>query len=409
MLKSWLVKKQYVVETATSVAEAKRLLKESPFDMILSDIRMPETDGFAFLSWIKKYDSDIIVILMTGFADIDTAVESIKLGAVDYISKPIDPEVFYTKVSNAFKDHHKKVERRDFFNSYIKPPGKIYEELSEKLQDIIQNNRHLLIIGAPGSGKVSIARYVYEKGRHSYNGFVSFDSDLYVNGDYDPKEHSPLMEKFLSAKGGLFFVRKIHKLNIQSQNELLALLTNQNKDENFTQIIASTEITHDELRKKLIPKLFQTLEKDYVVLPVLKDNRDSIMFYANHFLELANNELDKSIQNMDDTVVNHLVEYNWPGNIQELKNTIIKAALLTDGHIISADLLPSLFKNQKVESVNSDPEKDIIGLRKENYEKAKITEALELAKGNKTMAASILNIDRKTLYNKIKLYKVEVP
>lgn len=416
MLKSWLVKKQYVVETATSVADAKQILRDNAFDMVLSDIRMPETDGFTFLSWIKRYDSDIIVILMTGFADIDTAVEAMKLGAADYVSKPIDPELLYTKIASAFNEQQHRLKNKEVLNTFVKPDGPEFREMYLKLDDIIQNNKHLLIIGEAGTGKVSVAKHIYRKGEHSFNSFVTCNSELlYSNGESGSNRNgtgdkSAFMNKFETAKGGVFFLRKVHKLDINLQTELLVLLTKQNKDENYTQIISSTEISKDELKKALIPKLFQILDENCIVLPTLKNKKENILLYAAHFLKYANTELDKNIQTMDEKMQDYLVEYDWPGNIQELKNTVLKAALLTDGDVISADLIPVLFKNYKAEpvaAVNSD--KDIVGLRKENYEKAKITEALELAKGNKTMAASILNIDRKTLYNKIKLYKVEVP
>jgi two-component system response regulator HydG len=160
----------------------------------------------------------------------------------------------------------------------------------------------------------------------------------------------------------------------------------------------------------LLPKLADLLLKSYIELPTLQGNKEIILFYAQHFLEMANKELDKKIKKIDTKVLEEFYKHPWNGNIQELKNMIFKACLLTEGNTVSGAILPVLFKNFSKEMVESiQPQKQTIeGLKKENYEKEKITEALEIAKGNKTVAASILNIDRKTLYNKIKLYNVEV-
>lgn len=415
MLRSWLVKKEYNVDTATNVEQAKQIIKENPVDMILSDIRMPETDGFSLLSWVKKYDSDILVIMMTGFADIESAVESMKSGAVDYIPKPIDPELFFKKIEDAFRIQNNRNKSKQFAGAFIKPPGKEYEKLFQKLDRVIENNEHLMIIGDRGTGKVSVARYVYERGLHAARPFTSLTGTRLMKNNglnsrtyNDAEGESVLMSKFKSARGGLLFIYKVHDLDIHYQNELLCILKNQKKDEDFTQIIVCTEKTKTELERSLIPKLYQFLENNYVILPTLKGKKEEILFFTDYFLRFANVELNKNIQSVDPEIYNALTGYSWPGNIQELKNTVIKIALLTEGPHISGTLLPNLFVNGYKEANNQPDSSDLQGLRKENYEKEKIREALELARGNKTMAASILNIDRKTLYNKIKLYNVKI-
>src|SRR5690554_3074635 len=122
MLKSWLIKKDFRVETATDVNLAKQMIKEQPFDLILSDIKMPEIDGFTFLSWVRKFDSDILVIMMTGYADIESAVASMKSGAADFIPKPIEPEELFRKIDEATKMHENRQKRNRFCNEFILPP-----------------------------------------------------------------------------------------------------------------------------------------------------------------------------------------------------------------------------------------------------------------------------------------------
>lgn len=413
MLKSWLVKKGFSVETATNVPEAKQKVKEQPFDLILSDIRMPDADGFSFLAWVKRYDSDILVIMMTGYADIESAVESMKSGAVDYISKPIEPEQLFKKIDEAFILQENMLKQSRFSDDFIKFPGEEYEQLYKQLDYAAENNKHRLIIGDRGTGKLSVVKYIYEKGIHASKPLVIFDNDKsadtaisYRVPSNGSEDKLPLMQKFHEAKGGLLYIRQLAHLNINQQDELLNILTRQKKGDDFTQVIMSIDMRKEELQRRIIPKLYHLIAQECITLPTLKGKKEVITFLAAHFLRFANSTLDKQIQTIDPAIQELLAAHSWPGNIQELKNCIMKAALLTEGAAIPASIAPELFGNGAKNENRSLLLNPMQGLRKEYYEKEKIMEALELAKGNKTMAASILNIDRKTLYNKIKLYNV---
>lgn len=406
MLKSWLVKNNYNVETTSSAQEAKQMVKDIPFDLILSDIRMPDVDGISFLNWTKKYDSDIQVIMMTGYAEIESVVESMKSGATDYISKPIDPEILFSKIEEAFQVHENIKKNNQFPNDFIIPPGNEYKQLHEQLHLIAENNDHLLIIGDRGTGKHSSVKLIFEKGIHRSQPLVILDASDLISTQSDNNEYeSVLIKKIKVAKGGLFYIRDIDKLNLFLQNELLTVLTKQSRDENFTQVILSSQQSLEELQNTLIPKLYNVLQKNVVILPPLKGKSEQILSFSQHFLEFANFALNKQLKGIDSEMQKEFISYNWPGNIQELKNTIIKAALLTEGDVITTEIAEELFGGIKYEREETNTI-NINSLRKENYEKEKIYQALTLAKGNKTMAASILNIDRKTLYNKIKLYSV---
>lgn len=414
MLKSWLIKRDFKVETATDVNIAKQMVKDQPFDIILSDIKMPCIDGFSFLSWVKKFDSDILVIMMTGFADIESAVASMKSGAADFISKPIEPEQLFRKIEEAFQIQRNSQKRNRFCNEFIMPPGEEYSKLLSQLDHFAELKHHLLIIGDRGTGKNSSVKYVHEKGFHICKPLVIVDVDdafhklnsRYLQDSADDSV-SLLMQRFKEAKGGVLSIRQADQLDINLQDELMNMLTKQNRDDDFTQVILSTEKKGADLQKVLIPKLFHLLEKDCVVLPTLKGEQQVIATFISYFLRFANFTLDKDIESLDPALLEHLIEYDWPGNIQELKNMIMKAALLTDEKQIPARIIPDLFGRKET---NNEPRTILASplhkLRKENYEKEKIMEALALARGNKTMAASILNIDRKTLYNKIKVYNV---
>ena len=188
----------------------------------------------------------------------------------------------------------------------------------------------------------------------------------------------------------------------------MSIITKQNRDENFTQLIITSEKSLKEIQEILVPKLYNLLENDCIKLPNLKGKEKQIMFFASYFIKYANHTLNKNVESIDRLIQKQLIEYDWPENIQELKNYIIKAVLMTDGKVIKTDILNDDFGKNSDLNENKVPSlTGIHSLRKENYEKEKISQALKLAKGNKTMAASILNIDRKTLYNKIKLYDVK--
>ncbi|MFA7582171.1 MAG: response regulator [Proteiniphilum sp.] len=414
MLKSWLVKRGYLVETAPGASEAKQMVKEQPFDLILTDIRMPDTDGLTFLSWVRKYDSDIIVIMITGYADVESAVLSMKAGAADYIPKPIEPEHLFKKIDEAFQIQEYKNKNNRSSNDFILPPGKEYQLLIRQLDQLAEQNEHRLLIGDRGTGKVSAVKYVYEKGILPSRPLIQLDPDQLggnksSNALYDNQEEnrSALMEKFFAARGGLLYIRKVDQLDINLQNELLNILTKQARDEHYTQVIMSTEKSRSELERSLIPKLFRLLDEKSITLPTLKGKKQAIDTFVSHFLHFANKTLDKQIQTIDQAIYKQMYDYAWPGNIQELKNCVIQAALLTEGKHMPADIAPRLFGKIAIRQGSSATiSTPMLNLRKENYEKEKIMEALRLAKGNKTMAASILNIDRKTLYNKIKLYNV---
>ncbi len=412
MLKSWLVKQHYQADTATSVQEAQQKVKNEAYDLILSDIRMPESDGFSFLSWVKKFDSDILVIMMTGYAYIESAVESMKLGAVDYIAKPIEAEVLYKKIDDALKYQENQKNTEQFRDPLIRPGGEIYTRVFDKLSEVVHDNSHLLVIGDKGTGKTSVAHYIYSRSRIDSGPFVTFDLNsqaLNRNGERGDCEEL-FLQAFEKAKGGLLLVKNLQKTGIHFQTLLLKALSSQKKDDNFVQIIITTGEKKEQLSSALLPKLVDLLLRSYIELPTLRGNEEAILFYAEHFLNVVNRQLDRKVKKIAPEVLEAFFKHPWEENIKELKNLIFKACLLTEGDTISGTILPVLFKNLSGEGTEPvQPQKHVIeGLKKENYEKEKIIEALEFAKGNKTVAASILNIDRKTLYNKIKLYNVEV-
>ena len=391
MLKSWLVKRGYNAETATDVCTAKQMVREQPFDMILTDIRMPDTDGLTFLSWVKKHDSDILVIMMTGYADIETAISSMKSGASDYISKPIEPNQLFHKIEEAFQIQLNKQKNDRFRSVMIKPPGQAYKDLFRMLDKVIDAKSYLLIIGNRGTGKNAVVNYLYEKGYDLGSPLITLDIGQTTNRrDYrsvglGPEEQlSALKERFEEARGGILHIRTADMLDLNLQNELLGMLTRQSRDDNYVQVVLSSMKKKEELEKILIPKLYNYLEPTLVELPSLKGEKEIINAFVKEFLLFSNHVLDKEAKGIDPKLMEYFYEHDWEGNIQELKNMVLKAVWISDSTIITDSAASELFGKGK-----SKEEKGPIQLIpytdfcKEHYEKEKIIEALELSKGTK--------------------------
>lgn len=410
MLKSWFVKNNYNVEVASNVAEAIEKVKNNMFDLVLSDIRMPDSDGFDLLSWVKKYDSSIQVIMMTSFADIDSAVESIKMGATDYIPKPIDVDVLFAKIEDAFKKNEIKKQSSYMFQELIRPEGMNTQLNHDKMIKVIRDGLHLLVVGENGTGKDTAVRFIYAKGIREKGPYELLDLN-HLNRDniYIGSLNDVFIKHFDEAKGGMLHIKGIEKIDLQMQTSLLRALTKQNRNNDYVQILMTTNKTKDQIKELLIPKLYNVLMESFIELSPIVGNESAISSYTSYFLEVANRELNKNIDKIDKEVYEVLFSHSWSGNIQELKNVVFKMALMTDDNVITKNAIPCLnddsncFGNRNLEVAESGME----SFKKENFEKQKITEALDIAKGNKTLAATLLNIDRKTLYNKIRLYEIK--
>lgn len=412
MLKSWLQKQGYSADISSDAQEAMQKIREEPFDMVLSDIKMPEIDGFEFLSWIKKYDSDVIVIMMTGYADIESAVEAMKNGAADYISKPIDPEQLFKKIKNAFEGLMKHSGEGYDIQDFIIPEGETFEEITKRINKVIFSDLNLLIIGEEGTGKSTLSKYIYQKGSKNGKPYIVFDFQFFSFNSAADSNHckKSLEEALEKSKGGILYMQNLNKPCLTIQSMIIDLLSVKNKGRESLQLIVSTTDTEEQLSKNLLPKLKTLLFESYVELPALTGDKKRIIKFSEHFLIMANKELNKNIKKIDNNVYEALFSHKFNSNIQELKNLIFKASLTTEKDTISKEIIPALFQksNKYVLNTNMLSDEKMINLRKENFEKQKIEEALEISKGNKTMAASILNIDRKTLYNKIRLYNIEL-
>lgn len=428
MLKTWLGKHGFDSDTVSSVAAAKKRFKERDYSIVLTDMRLPDSDGIDLLQWMSVQKPGIPVIVMTNFAEIQNAVNSMKLGAFDYLSKPVNPSELLDKISEALKHTSKAdsvdgtqepaVEQVDFIEGNSDASKLLYQYVNL----VAPTNMSVLICGESGTGKEHIAHLIHSRSKRSGKPFVAIDcgsipaelagSEFFghTKGSFTGA-FSDKIGAFEAANGGTVFLDEVGNLGYETQMHLLRAL----QERKIKRIGSNKEIeidirlvaaTNEDLEKAISKgafrnDLYHRISEFTIHMPELKDLKQDIMLYANFFLDSANRELGKNVIGFDDNVMQLFLNYDWPGNLRQMKNTVMRATLLTQGEYITMDSLPRELSLHKVVV-----EKSAL-LHDPADEKERILSALKNAGGNKSMAAKLLGVDRKTLYNKLKLYDIE--
>ncbi len=434
MLQKFLTKHHFDISTSFTIQEAKEELRTSFFDVILSDVRLPEGDGVTLLSSIKTDSPKTQVILMTGYAEVKTAVSAIKKGAFDYISKPFTPENILAVIKNALNtETQKKVERSDSKNEKVAPTNKKKSsiiagtsEVSRKLLQYIDlvapTNMSVLITGESGTGKEVTAKAIHDKSKRNNQNFVAVDCGAipkeiatseffgHLKGSFTGAVEDKVGH-FEAANGGTLFLDEIGNLSYENQVQLLRAL----QERKIKRVGSTKEITVDiriitatnEDLLEAVDKgtfredLYHRLNEFSIEIPSLQERGEDLLIFANYFLDRANEELGKNVLSFSDEVKQTFQNYSWPGNLRELKNVIKRAVLFSEGDVVMSSSVPkTLGKSSEVSSEAK--------FSKSNYEKEKILSALKQTNFNKSKAAKLLQITRKTLYNKINQYQLEV-
>lgn len=422
MLSTWLGKKGFGVISAASVKDAKQHLTEEDFELIISDLRLPDSDGIDLLKWVKLHKPLLPVIMMTSYADIQTAVQAMKLGASDYISKPVQPDQLLIKIHENITDSGSKPKKEtDLSLTYIEGKSPAASQMYEHVRLVAPTNMSVLINGSSGTGKEHIARSIHEQSKRSEAPFVAVDcgaipKDLaaseffgHVKGSFTGAIDNKV-GAFEAAQGGTIFLDEIGNLSYEIQVQLLRALQERKikpigSNQEITIDVRLLSATNENLRQAIErgefrEDLYHRINEFSIRIPDLKERKEDLILFVNNFLDVANKELNKSIIGFDTETMRLFQNYNWPGNLRQMKNVIRYATLLSSGKYITVNELPEEFK-QTVFDAPHEP------LRNEDHEKELILSALEQTGNNKTKAAQILGIDRKTLYNKLKYYNIE--
>ncbi|PWL40176.1 sigma-54-dependent Fis family transcriptional regulator [Flagellimonas aquimarina] len=432
MLQKFLIKHDFDISTSFTIQEAKEKLKTSFFDVILSDVRLPEGDGVALLSAIKTDSPKTQVILMTGYAEVKTAVSAIKKGAFDYIAKPFTPENILAVIKNALNtktqktaelsESEKKRYTKNNRSNMIVGTGEGSRKLQQYIDLVAPTNMSVLITGESGTGKEVTAKAIHDKSKRKNENFVAVDCGAipkeiaaseffgHLRGSFTGAVEDKVGH-FEAAKGGTLFLDEIGNLSYENQIQLLrALQERKIKRVGSTKeiivdiriITATNEDLLNAVREGTFREdLYHRLNEFSIEIPSLQERGEDLLIFANYFLDRANEELGKNVISFSDEVKHTLQNYSWPGNLRELKNVIKRAVLFSDGDVVMSSSIPK--KMEKSSEMESESK-----FSKSNYEKEKILSALKQTNFNKSKAAKLLQITRKTLYNKINQYQLEV-
>ena len=424
MLQTWLSKKKFSVASVSGIAAAKKTLIESSVDLVLCDLRLPDGDGIDLLEWVSNRNVNVPLIVMTSYAAIPSAVQAMKLGARDYISKPVNPEDLLQKINEVFNAGVRTGKQIPVSESvpeetnYLEGQSEAARQLYTYVKLVAPTSMSVLINGASGTGKEYVAKRIHQLSKRSEKPFVAIDcgaipKELAASEFFGRKKGSftgAIEDKvgaFIEADGGTIFLDEIGNLSYDVQVQLLRVL----QERRVKLIGTTTEVkvdvrliaaTNEDLKAAIKSgafreDLYHRINEFTIYMPHLCERGEDIPLFANFFLDQANRELEKPVPGFLPEAMERISQYTWPGNLREMRNTVMRAALLAQGNPIRVEHL----------GIDMNIDKPINILHDPDSERTKIVSALQKCSGNKSKAAAMLGIDRKTLYNKLKLYQIE--
>ena len=435
MMQTWLRKKGFDVDRVSSVSAAARQLTDTPnFDLILSDLRLPDHDGLFLLEWMRKHNLRIPFIVMTSYAEVQNAVLAMKTGASDYIAKPVQPDILLQKIRDALSTPEptptpqpavpapeaKAQEPTADVPRYIEGKSEASRQLYEYVGLVAPTPMSVLILGASGTGKEYVARRIHELSPRRDKPFFALDCGAipkevaaseffgYVKGTFTGAT-TDKTGAFVEANGGTLFLDEVGNLSYDVQVQLLRALQERKvrplggaheidvdirlvcaTNGDLASLVADGQFRED---------LYHRINEFTIYMPELKDRGADIFLFADLFIKHANADLGRDVIGLDDKASERIASYAWPGNLRELNNVMRRATLLAKGkHIGLSDLERSMAPSTPTEP---------LALHDEQTEQQRIEAALRATDGNKSKAAQLLAVDRKTLYNKMKRYGMD--
>ncbi|GAB3032112.1 sigma-54-dependent transcriptional regulator [Spirosoma pulveris] len=475
LLERYLTKQGYKTASVQRGDDGLVLLRKESFELVICDFKLPDIDGLEMLRRIKVMHPTTAVIIITGYSDVRVAVQTVKHGAYDYVTKPLYPdEILYTikgalerrvqslsqtksatpaatpaAKSSTVKAASSKLSLTPDGKRFIFGKSRAAEQLQKHIDLIAPTDMSVIITGETGTGKEFVANAIHLKSKRADKPFIAIDcgalgkelagSELFghVKGSFTGAM-SDKAGSFEYANGGTIFLDEIGNLSYDNQIKLLRVLqerkirrigSNQDIPVDVRIIVATNEDLREAVRQgKFREDIYHRIAEFEMHLSPLRERKADVMIFAEHFLELANQQLEKDILGFDEEAKEKLKEYYWHGNLRELQNVVKRAVLLTQGDYIEADVLPQeIISPQYLTAedtgtpsiqINYDPARPGVPVFSqsaanlksvsENAERAAILKVLEKTGYNKTKAAEVLNIDRKTLYNKLKAYDIHL-
>jgi len=423
----WFEEEGYIVETAVDGEAALRLFDKGKFDLLLVDMKMPGMSGLDLLKKVKEIDNDSVVILITAFASVPTAITALKDGAFDYVTKPVDPDELAHLVKKALEQKALKIENellKENIDEIIKPDnlvGESYQmkKIYELIQTVASADTTVMIRGESGTGKELVAKAIHINSKRKYFPIVPvncgalaetiLESELFGHekGAFTGAQFKR-KGKFEMADGGTIFLDEVGSVSQKMQIELLRVIEskqfcrvggNQVIHSDFRVITATNESLEELVRvNKFREDLYYRLNVFTINVPPLRERRQDIPLLAYFFLNKFATAMNKPVKNISQEAMDFLVNYNWPGNVRELENAIERAVVVGKSDSILIPDLPFHVTEGGQNGMDAG-EKSLASM-----EKRFILKTLNENNWNISRSASILEIDRVTLYNKINKY-----
>lgn len=432
-LNTLLKKHGYHVRLAYTANNGIKEVKRGGVDFVFCDYRLPDADGMEIFRRIKKREPHLPVVILTAYADLRTAVQMIRAGAFDYITKPILPEEIIKTINKGIKARAEDM--LSFEHRFIMGEDPAMQNVMRHVDMVAPTDLSVLIEGETGSGKEFIARAIHYRSPRKEKPFLALDcgalpgelanSELFghVKGAFT----GAIQDKagcFEEAEGGTLFLDEIGNLTHENQVRLLRTIQeksisrlgdNKVRDVDVRIISATNEdLMKDVHEGSFREDLYHRINGFKIMLPPLRRRKEDILAFADRFREQANHDFGKQVKGFASEVQDIFLRYSWPGNIRELENVVHRCVLLEQGGYVRADTLPEEILQHAdksgLEQTLRGKLKQPVSLKKAAMiaEREAIITALNESGYNKSRAAQLLKVDRKTLYNKMREYSIRI-
>jgi two-component system response regulator HydG len=439
LLKRFLEKKSFAVHTEHNGKSGVSWLKDHEADLVLLDFKLPDYTGIEVLQKIKVINKDLPVVIITGYSDMRVAIDALKKGAHDYVTKPLHPDEILMMVRSAIGEYKESKSaptavRTKRFEEYIVGSSHQAQTVQKHIDLIAPTDMSVIIMGETGTGKEYVARAIHSKSMRSEKPFIAVDCGAMPNNLVGSELFGHVRGAFTGAvsdkkgcfelaHGGTLFLDEIGNLGYENQNQLLRALQERKvkkiggtrdiavdvrvlvaTNENLVEAIDNGRFRQD---------IYHRLNEFTIAIAPLRERPDDIEIYATHFMDMANQQLGKNIQGFTKDAMQTIKMHTWYGNLRELRNVLKRAVLLSQDNLIGVEHLPvelsdiePVTPGRMEISFRDDIPRNLKSIAEE-AERQAILEVLRKTNYNKTKTATLLEIDRKTLYNKLKAYNIK--